>query len=111
LERYDDERTYKVISEFANEKLTEPFCSPGNVDACDSKLKEEIKGYLKMSESTLEKEIQKKENFMDDADKKFKIIFDMMQTKYDKTASTHESTSAKLKANIKMLQAVKESTK
>jgi thiol-disulfide isomerase/thioredoxin len=111
LERYDDERTYKVISKFAKDTLTLPFCSPSNLDACDSELKEEMKGYLKMSESNLEKEIQKKENAMDDADKRFKITFDMMQTQYDKTAAAHESVSAKLKTNIKMLKAVKEATK
>jgi protein disulfide-isomerase-like protein len=111
LKGYNDEKTSEDLSKFANETLTEPFCSPGNVDACDSKLKDEIKGYLKMSESKLEKEIKKKEKTMDDADKKYSVEFDKMQAKYDKAAATHESFSAKLKANLKMLRAVKEATK
>jgi protein disulfide-isomerase-like protein len=105
-----NERTYDAFSKFANEKLTKPFCSPGNVEACDSKVKKEIKGYLKMSESKLEKEIQKKEDAMKEFDKAFKVEFDKMQVKYEATAA-HESNSIKLKANVKMLQAVKESMK
>jgi thiol-disulfide isomerase/thioredoxin len=111
LQRYNDEKTSEDLSEFANETLTKPFCSPGNVDACDPKLKKEIKGYLKMSESKLEKEIQKKEKAMDDAEDRYKIEFEMMQAKYDKYTATLESITPKIKANLKMLRAVKEATK
>jgi protein disulfide-isomerase-like protein len=111
LQRYNGDKASEDLSAFANETLTKPFCSPGNVDACDSKLKKEIKGYLKMSKSKLEKEIQKKENAMDDAEDRYKIEFEMMQAKYDKLTATFESISPKLKANLKMLQAVKEATK
>lgn len=111
LQPYNDEKTSEDLSEFANETLTAPFCSPGNVEACDPKLRKEIKGYLKMSEAKLEKEIQKKENSMDAAEDIYMVEFAKMQARYDEATATLESISPKIKANLKMLQAVKEATK
>lgn len=108
LNEYRWERTYDVLSEFAKDTLKEPYCSPSNVKACDKKTQKEIKGYLKMSEAKMDKEIEKKEKLMEQTEENFEKSFDKMQDEYDITSAAYETNTAAIRSTIRMLKEVKE---
>jgi len=108
LEQYTEGRTYEDLSTFARETVAKPFCTPGNLDACDKDTRKQIETYSKMSVRNLDKAIEEKEKLIEAARKAFEKEFDRMQAIYDEKAQDFELTSARIKYDLKMLQSLKE---
>ena len=104
LETFSGDKTYEGLSQFANETLTKPICSPGNPSLCDKPQREKIKSMWKMSISDLDSSIQEKEQSIEQAEKDFQLSFETMQAAYDKHSQDHELRKVQLKNNIKLLK-------
>lgn len=109
LEEYlPSDKTYEALSQFANEKLSKPMCSPGNLNPCDSETRQQIEMYIKMSSDELDDAIKQKEQAIKDAEKEFKAAFDEMQKAYDKLGADKQMLEASVKGRVKMIKAVQE---
>jgi protein disulfide-isomerase-like protein len=108
LETYQDEKTYEALSQFANETLAKPMCSPANLAQCNADMRMQIESVLKLSKKELEAKIQEKEQAIEDQHKEFQKEYKVMQTKYDKLATQTQTTKARIKDTIRMLKAVQE---
>ena len=106
LKEYNGDKTYEALSEFANETLSKPFCSPANIDACDKASKRTLQSYLKLSLEKLEQEEKALYKQIDDAHNKFNKEFDRMQAIYDEKKQAHELFAAKQKRLLKEMKAV-----
>jgi len=107
LKEYNGEKTYEALSQFANDTLTTPFCSPANTGPCDDETKKQIESAWKLSVQGLVDEISRKEAAIDDHERKFKKEFDRMQKVYDDEALKHELRVSEIKSNVKLLKSVK----
>jgi thioredoxin-like negative regulator of GroEL len=106
LHEYRGDKSYRALSAFTNEHLTRPMCSPANVNACDPEMKTRMETILQLDKSQLEQAIQEAEHEIQQAEIVFQEIFQNMQTRYDQVAADHASKEARIKANMKMIQAV-----
>lgn len=105
LQSYGDGKTHEDLSRFVNGTLSKsPICSPGNLNACEPDVKQQLESFWMLSTSQLVAQITVKEQAIDDAILSFKKEFDRMQEIYDKSALEHESTTVRIKENIKMLR-------
>lgn len=102
LEEYDDDTSFKNLSEFVQKTLHSPFCSPGNIDACDEEMQKTIATYWDMPINELRIAIQNEEDILKDAEQKFQKAARVLQTDYDDIAKIYESETAKLKRQIKL---------
>lgn len=108
LEQYEESKSYEDLSAFAKDTLTKPLCSPATYDGCDKKTKTKLEKLWKMTTTDLEKAIQEKENAMKQAEIDFQKTFEKMQKDYDKQSKDYEISAAKMRSNIKLLRAIKE---
>jgi len=109
LQSYGDDKTYKALTNFVNETLSEkPICSPGNINNCDKQTKKMLKSFWKLYIPDLEKEIKAKEDEIDAARKRFKNGSDSLQSMYDESSSSHERLTAGIKAKIKMIKSIRD---
>jgi len=108
LLEYNGDKDYEALSKFANETLAKPFCSPGNLDACDDETRRRLEEYWTMSVSSLEDEISRREAVIDDAERNFKREFDRMQAEYDARSRDHVAQTVEIKSTLKILNAVKQ---
>jgi thiol-disulfide isomerase/thioredoxin len=112
LQSYGGDKTFEALSTFVNETLSQkPICSPGNLEACEPDVKQNLESFWRLSTSELEAQIAAKEQVIDDAHLNFKKEFDRMQAIYDKSAHEHETTTAEVKVNIKILQSIVDTKK
>jgi thiol-disulfide isomerase/thioredoxin len=102
LEEYNDDKDFQSLLRFAETTLQKPFCSPGNVDACEDDTKATIYEYWNMSNSELESSIQEKEMLIKEADNKFKAHAKSLQTSYDEASRQYELTQAKLRRQLRL---------
>ena len=84
LQEYRLGKNYEELSQFANETLGQPMCSPGNLDPCDTETRAQMKSVLSLSEKELEAAIAEKEEAIEAAKQAFTEAFNVMQAKYDK---------------------------
>jgi hypothetical protein len=108
LEPYHGDKTYEALSQFANETLSKPVCSPGNLDACNASMRDMLEAILKLPERELANRIEEKEQEIRKVETESKRAFQTMQTKYDELAAEHQMTKARIKDKIRMLKAVQE---
>lgn len=102
------DKSYETLSEFAQDIITTPMCSPANLDPCEPEMRKQIESVLKLSEKKLAAEIKRKEDAIKKADETFAKEFAKMQKKYDKLAGDHQAKMARIKQNIKMVKSVQE---
>lgn len=107
LVEYNGDKDYESLSSFANETLSRPFCSPGNLEPCDATVRQQLESFWEMSADGLQREIDAREGKIAEANKWFKENFDRMQAEYDEYARNHELHTAEIKRNLKMLESVK----
>merc|ERR1719331_3492621 len=107
LEDYDGGREYEDLETFAEENL-KPLCSPKNIDLCDDEKKAQIEGYMKMSASDLEAEIEKKEAESKEAEETFDAEVQKLQEKYEQLEKEKTEKQAAVKASgLSLMKAVK----
>jgi thioredoxin-like negative regulator of GroEL len=106
LHEYRGDKSYRALSTFANEHLTRPMCSPANVNACEPEMKTLMETILQLDKPQLEQAIQEAEHEIQQAEVVFQEKFQNMQTRYDQVAADHAAKEARIKANMKMIQAV-----
>lgn len=106
LHEYRGDKSYASLSQFAKQNISKPMCSPANVEPCEPNMRKQIESILKMNKKQLDKAIQKQEKAMEKAETTFAKEFQKMQTKYDKVAADHAAKEARIRQNIKMIQAV-----
>lgn len=104
LEAYNGDKTYEALSEFANETLNKPICSPGDLTVCDGSAKKKIHEVWGLSDSDLEKDISQQERLIETAENEFRQKFDAMQATYDKEEFDHESQLAKMLSNVRLMK-------
>jgi len=96
LEDYSGGRTFADLKKFAKENL-KPICSPSNLDLCDDEKKAEIKKFMDMDDSELEKKIEEKEKLLEEAEENFKAEVDKLQKKYTELQSEKEKKEQEIK--------------
>jgi hypothetical protein len=104
LETYSGDKTYEALSEFANETLKRPVCSPANPKVCDDSMREKIEKMWIMTVDELGSAIEEQEQLAMKAEKDFQDAFEMMQVEYDKHSQEHEMLLANMKSNVKLLR-------
>lgn len=104
FETYHGDKTYEALSEFANETLNKPVCSPCYPDLCDEPAKRKINEIWRLSKEGLEASILDNEKLIEKEENNFKQKFQEMQAAYDKQSQEHEFQLAKLKSNIRLLK-------
>jgi len=109
LEDYEGGRDFDDLKTFAEENL-KPMCSPKNLDLCDDAKKTEIEKYMKMSDSDLEAEIEKKEAEAKEAEETFDAEVQKLQEKYEQLEKEKTEKQAAVKASgLGLMKAVKAS--
>jgi len=109
LEDYEGGRDFDDLKAFAEENL-KPMCSPKNLDLCDDAKKTEIEKYMKMSDSDLEAEIEKKEAEAKEAEETFDAEVQKLQEKYEQLEKEKTEKQAAVKASgLGLMKAVKAS--
>jgi len=109
LEDYEGGRDFDDLKTFAEENL-KPMCSPKNLDLCDDAKKTEIEKYMKMSDSDLETEIEKKEAEAKEAEETFDAEVQKLQEKYEQLEKEKTEKQAAVKASgLGLMKAVKAS--
>mmetsp|Transcript_3470 Transcript_3470/g.5906 ORF Transcript_3470/g.5906 Transcript_3470/m.5906 type:complete len:228 (+) Transcript_3470:2-685(+) len=106
LQEYGDDKSYEALSQFANETLAQPFCSPGSIHVCDNETQKTIHTFMSMSLADTEQWINDKERELIDAEKWFQHEFQRMQKEYNTKSTDYEFLAAQIKANIKMIKSV-----
>jgi len=96
LEDYSGGRSFADLKKFAKENL-KPICSPSNLDLCDDEKKAEIKKFMDMDDSELEKMIEEKEKLLEEAEENFKAEVDKLQKKYTELQSEKEKKEQEIK--------------
>jgi len=107
LEDYQGGRDFKTLKKFADEKL-KPMCSPANLDLCDEDKKAEIKKFMDMSDSDLEKQIKEKEDEMAKAEEEFKTFVEGLQKEYQEGMKKKDDALDAIKeSGLGLMKAVK----
>jgi len=107
LEDYEGGREYDDLKTFAEENL-KPLCSPKNLDLCDADKKKQIEELMKMSESDLEAEIEKKEAEGKEAETFFDAEVAKLQEKYESLEKEKTAAQAAVKTSgLGLMKAVK----
>ena len=107
LEQYADDRSTEALSQFARELVSRSLCTPTMTEGCDVEAKGQLEKFWAMSLSSVEKEIDRMEKMISDAETEFREAFDAMQMEYDEASVRHEMTKARIKKDIKLLQTLK----
>jgi hypothetical protein len=109
LEDYEGGRDFDELKTFAEENL-KPMCSPKNIDLCDDEKKTQIEKYMKMSDSDLDAEIEKKEAEGKEAEETFDAEVQKLQEKYEQLEKEKTEKQAAVKASgLGLMKAVKAS--
>jgi len=107
LEDYEGGRDFDELKTFAEENL-KPMCSPKNIDLCDDEKKTQIEKYMKMSDSDLDAEIEKKEAEGKEAEETFDAEVQKLQEKYEQLEKEKTEKQAAVKASgLGLMKAVK----
>ena len=108
LQEYRGEKTYVALSQFANETLIAPVCSPGNLEPCDGATRALLQGFWSSSVEQLEAQVKTSEKAISKAEQQFELHFRSLQEIYRIAAQEHELVTAQLKRQLKFLSSVKE---
>lgn len=109
LEDYEGGRDFDDLENFAEENL-KPLCSPKSLDLCDDEKKAQIEGYMKMSLSELDVEIEKKDAEHKEAEETFDSEVQKLQTRYEELEKEKTEKQAAVKASgLGLMKAVKAS--
>jgi hypothetical protein len=108
LEPYYGDKTYEALSQFANDTLSKPTCSPANLNACNATMRDMLEAIWNMPQQTLTARIEEKEREILRVEKEARDAFQTMQTKYDELAAENQMAKARMKDKIRMLKAVLE---
>jgi hypothetical protein len=107
LREYDINRTFTIMYNFTNRTLHEPFCSPGNLEACDAIKKMEMRIMDKMNDGHLDTAIGQHERGI-------QLIVDEWQRKLDylynletKIKTNQALRVARMKTDLRILQECK----
>jgi len=107
LRRYDGEKTFDALLEFAQEKLRHAACSPLNLQACaDDDERQQMELYWSLSTAELERLILEEEKRIDDQDAQFKRQYQQMQEEYNKAARDHGLNTLKPHRDKQLLKEV-----
>merc|ERR1712039_860730 len=106
LEDYDGGREYSDLESFAKENL-KPLCSPSNLDLCDAEKKTQIQKYQAMSETELQKQIDKIEAEMKEVSETFDKEVEKLQAEYEALEKTKTEKTKELKnSGLGLMKAV-----
>jgi thiol-disulfide isomerase/thioredoxin len=108
LQEYKGERDYDELSAFANETLSNPICSPANLDACDETNKRRMLYLLSLGEWELRAVIKDKEEAIQSARDHFQTSFDSMQASYDAESTEVEIEKSRIQRKIKIMKEILE---
>jgi protein disulfide-isomerase-like protein len=106
LQVYQGDKEYEALSKFADETLIKPFCSPGDTAFCGPSERNKIHQLWKLSAEQLQAAIDRKRSLITVEEHNFQKVFQAMQSEHDKHSHEYEFHLARLKANLKLLQAV-----
>jgi len=95
LEKYEGERSYDKLKEFADENLG-PTCGPSNMDLCSADKKALIEKIQKMSDGKLEAKIRKAEANLEKAQTDFDASVKQLQEDYGTFQKTKEAAKKKM---------------
>ena len=102
-----DKSTSKALSEFANNEISTPFCSPVNLDACENeKDRNQMMYFLSLGIWELESIIKYKQDAIQMARDQFDAGFAKMQAAYDSAGTENEIQKARIKSRIKTLKSI-----
>jgi thiol-disulfide isomerase/thioredoxin len=108
LQEYTGEKTYLTLSQFANETLIAPVCSPGHLEPCDGATRALLQGFWKSSREQLESQVELAETAISKAEQQLDGSYRSLQEVYRVAAQEHELVTAQLKRELKFLSLVKE---
>ena len=108
LQEYRGEKTYSALSQFANETLIAPVCSPGNLEPCDGATRALLQGFWSTSVEELESQVETSEKAISKAEQQFDLHYRSLQEIYRIEAQEHELVTAQLKRQLKFLSLVRE---
>lgn len=111
LEEYGGDKSFDHLKSFALKELV-PKCLPGSsLEACTSEERQQMEKYLPMSYSELNNVIHEEEEIIKNAQMKFKEKKNEMQKYYDTKLMEKEMKATKIKAEIKMIEGMREKLK
>ena len=106
LQEYAGEKTYRALSQFANETLGKPFCSPGNLPACEPTVKDQLQKYWDISIADLEEEIRASEQQIHEAEQSFELHFRTLREEYYVANQNFQEAIVPIKRQLKFLSNV-----
>mmetsp|Transcript_58875 Transcript_58875/g.70217 ORF Transcript_58875/g.70217 Transcript_58875/m.70217 type:complete len:234 (+) Transcript_58875:128-829(+) len=106
LEEYTGINDYLELWEFSRAHLV-PICHATNPDACGEKERENIERFWRMSEAELDNAIDVLEGEVKDVDVRAKEKLKEMTKGYDELMLNKELEVAKIKGNIRLMEAVR----
>jgi hypothetical protein len=106
LQEYRGEKTYLALSQFANDTLIAPVCSPGHLEPCDGATRALFQGFWSSSVEELESQIKTSEQAIAKAEQQFDLQYRSLKEIYGIAAQEHELVRAQLKRQLKLLSLV-----
>jgi thiol-disulfide isomerase/thioredoxin len=111
LQEYKEDKSYEAMSKFVKKTLSQPICSPGNLEDCEEMARHRLMYFLSLGVWELESVIKDKLNAIQRANDEFQYQFDAMQLEYDDMVTNHELEKFNLQWNISALQSILKSRK
>jgi len=96
LQDYQGGRDFKALKKFAEENL-KPMCSINNMELCDEKAAEELRGFMNMDIDELNALVEEKEKLMTDAEENFTKGVNELQNTYKQLQADKEATLQSIK--------------
>lgn len=106
LEEYPmEDKNYEEFKSFAIKELV-PKCNPGSLDACSPDMRQDVEGFMALSNQALDDKIKGLEKHEKDMRASYKNMFAKLQKDYDQKLTDKEMQVARSKANVKLIKEV-----